>query len=159
MASIKTGTGASLAIGTTLAVPNGDQATYETDSYTPVGNVEHLGEFGDERNKVTFVSLADGRVNKARGAADAGDMEVVWAHTTAEGGQLAMAAAFAAASQATDEFNFRVLFNDQISTNPTKRYFRGRIGSLRVDQVTNDGVILVKAMIWITTTVLEVAAA
>jgi hypothetical protein len=157
--AIKTGTGASIAIGTTLAVPNGDQATYETDTYTPVGNVQSLGAFGDERNKVTFVSLADGRVNKARGAADAGDMEIVWAHTTGEGGQAAMVAAFQAVSQALDEFNFRVLFNDQISTNPTKRYFRARVGSLRVDSVTNDGVILVKAVLWITTAVLEVSAA
>ncbi len=156
---IKTGTGSTLAIGTTLAVPNGDQVTYETDTYTPVGNIESLGEFGDERSKVTFVGLADGRVNKARGAADAGDMEVMLAHTTGDGGQAALSAAFAAVSQAMDEFNFRVLFNDQISVNPTKWYFRARLGSRRVAGVTNDGVVLVKLVLWITTPVLEVAAA
>lgn len=159
MALIKTGTGATVAIGTVLAAPNGTQAEYEADAYVTIGNVESASEFGDERNKVTFAPLEVARVLKARGTADAGDMDVMFAHTTGDAGQVALAAAFAATSQATDEFNFRVQYNDQIATSPTKNYFRARVGALRVQGVTNDGVIMVKATLWINTAKLEVDAA
>jgi 2C-methyl-D-erythritol 2,4-cyclodiphosphate synthase len=159
MATIKTGSGALVKIGTVLATPNGTQAEYEADTYVTIGNVESASEFGDERNKVTFAGLADSRVQKARGTADAGDMDVLYAHTTGDAGQVALAAAFAATSQATDEFNFLVQFNDQIATSPTKEYFRARVGSLRVQGVSNDGVIMVKATLWINTPKLEVDAA
>jgi len=156
--AIKTGTGGSISIGTVLAVPNGTQAQYEADTYTTVGNSQSISEFGDERALVQFAALSDGRMQKARGTADAGDCTIVYAHTTGDSGQNALRAAFAAASQATDEFNFRVQFNDQITTSPTKYYFRARVSTLRVQEITNDGVILVRAVLAINTTTLEVAA-
>lgn len=157
--AIKTATGSTLAIGTTLATPNGTQAEYEADSYTTVGSVESISEFGDQRSSVTFASLGDGRMQKARGIADAGDIEVVYAHSTGEAGQAAMKAAFAATSQSTDEFNFRVQLNDQISTSPTRYYFRARVLSDRQLELTNDGVVRKKAMLAINTAVREVDAA
>ncbi len=159
MSNIKTGTGCTLAIGTTLAAPNGTQAEYEADSYTTVGQVETIGEFGDQRAIVSFIDLASGRTQKARGAADAGDSVITYAHQTAEGGQDAIKAAYEATSQATDEFNFRVMLNDQISVNPTKFYFRARVTQRRVQEIKNDGVIMVQAQLAITTAILEVAAA
>jgi hypothetical protein len=156
---IKTGTGATIAIGTTLAAPNGTKTEYEADSYTAIGEVSEIPEFGDERESVTFVSLADGRRRKARGVADAGETEIIYAHTTGDAGQSALAAAFAATSQATDEFNFRIQFADQISTNPTTLYFRARVMSApRYKGLTNDGVVLNGARLAINTPILEVAA-
>jgi hypothetical protein len=156
--AIKTGTGCTLAIGTTLAVPNGTQAQYEADTYTNVGEIEEIGEFGDERSVVEFAALGDGRMQKARGVANAGDATVTYAHKTADAGQDAVKTAFEATSQSADEFNFRVLLNDQISTNPTKFYWRARITGRRVLAITNDGVVKVRATLAINTTVLEVAA-
>jgi hypothetical protein len=157
--AIKTGTGASIAIGTVLAVPNGTQGEYEADSYTSLGEVESIGEFGDQRSSVQFTSLSDGRVQKARGVKDAGDAVVVFAHKTGDSGHAALKSADEATTQATDEFNFRVQLNDQIATNPTKFYFRARVLGRRVLEITNDGVVRVQATLAINTAVLEVSAA
>jgi len=157
--TIKTGTGATFAIGTTLAAPNGTQSEYEADSYTTVGQVESIGEFGDQRNPVQFTALSDTRVQKARGVADAGDSVIVYAHNTGDSGHALIAAAYSATSQATDEFNFRIQLNDQISTNPTKFYFRARVLANKMLEVTNDNVVRRQTMVAINTAVLEVAAA
>jgi hypothetical protein len=157
--AIKTGTGASLAIGTVLAAPNGTQAEYEADAYTTVGNVESIGEFGDQRNAVEFTSLADTRKQKARGVADAGDSVITYAHTSGDTGHTLLAAAYAATSQATDEFNFRIQLADTIATSPTKFYFRARVLANKMLELTNDGVVRRQTMLAINTAVLEVAAA
>lgn len=157
--SFKTGTGSTFAIGTTLAAANGTQAEYEADSYTTVSEIESVGEFGDAREIVTFASLGDGRRQKARGIADAGDVPVVYADKTGDAGQLAIEAAFAVTSQAADEFNFRVQLNDSLGSNPTTYYFRARITELRVQGLSNDNAVLIRAMVAINTAVLKVAAA
>lgn len=157
--AIKTGTGCSIAIGTTLSTSGGTQSEYEADTYVTLGNVESIGQFGDLRESVQFASLADGRRQKARGIADAGDSVVTYAHTSGDAGHTALKAAFAATSQATDEFNFRVQFNDQISTSPTKFYFRARVMGVPVQEVRNDGVVMVQTTLAINTAVLEVDAA
>lgn len=156
--AIKTGTGSTIAIGTVLATTNGTQAEYEADTYTTIGKVESIGPFGDERAIVQFTSLADSRVQKARGSANAGDQTIVFAHETSDAGQVALKAAFDATSQSTDEFNFRVQFNDAITTTPTKRYYRARVSTLRVREITPDGVVMVEGTLIINTAVLEVAA-
>jgi hypothetical protein len=157
--AIKTGTGCSIAIGTVLATPNGTQAEYEADTYTSLGEVETIGEFGDVRTSVQFTSLADGRVQKARGVKDAGDSVIVFAHKTGDSGHAALKSADEATSQATDEFNFRVQLADTISTSPTKFYFRARVLGRRVLEITNDGVVRVQATLAINTAITEVAAA
>jgi len=154
--AFKTGTGSDIAIGTTASATT--QAEFEADSYTLIGDIETIGAFGDERSNVPFASLADGRRQKARGIADAGDQPIVYAHKTGDSGQAALLAAYSATSQATDEFNFRVRFNDAVTTNKTTRYYRARVLSQRVREITNDGVILVEAMLAINSAIIEVAA-
>lgn len=156
--TFKTGTGSTIAIGTTLATTGGTQAEYEADTYTNIGNTDSIGAFGDERAIVRFISLADGRTQKARGAADAGDQTNSYAHLTGDAGQAALVAAFAVASQAADEFNFRVQFNDAVTVNKTTRYYRAKVSTMRVREITNDGAIIVEYVLAISTAVLEVAA-
>lgn len=156
--TIKTGTGCTLAIGTVLAAPNGLQAEYEADSYTNVGTIEELGEFGDQRSSVTFAPLDVGRMLKARGIADAGDMTVIYAHSTADSGQDAIKTAYEAVSQSLDEFNFRIQLNDSLGSNPTTFYFRAKIMTRRVQSISNDAVVKVQAVLGINSGVLEVAA-
>lgn len=160
MSNVKTGTGAKLAIGTVLATPNGTKAEYEADSYINIGDLAEVPEFGDERAAVKFTALSDGRTRTARGVADAGEMEITYAHLTGDAGQDALKAAFAATSQNADEFNFRLQFADQISTSPTTLYFRARVLSApRYKGLTPDGVVLIGAKLAVNTTVLEVPAA
>lgn len=156
---IKTGTGATVAIGTVLATPNGTAAEYAADSYVAIGELAEVPEFGDQRATVQFVSLSDGRVRKGRGAADAGETEITYMHSTGDAGQDALKAAFAATSHSTDEFNFRVQFADTITTTPTTLYFRAKVMSApRYKGLTNDGVIINGAMLAINTAILEVDA-
>ena len=157
--SFKTGSGCSIAIGTVLATTNGTQTEYEADSYVSVSEEATIGPFGDVRQSVEFISLENSRVQKARGSANAGDQEITFAHKTGDAGQAAMKAAFAVTSQTADEFNFRVQFNDQISTNPTKFYFRARVMSYQVQEISPNTPLLVKAMLGINTAILEVSAA
>lgn len=160
--AIQTGSGVTLAIGTTAAIDfdSGTQGDFEADAYEVVGEVSEVGEFGDERTVVEFISLADGRVRKARGSANAGDAVVTYAYDSNDQGQDDLKSAFEEASQAADEFNFRVQFNDAPeSGTPTTFYFRARITSLRVQSVTPDGVITRQATLAINSPILEVAAA
>jgi hypothetical protein len=155
--AIQTGSGVSLAIGTTAAASSLGQ--YEADTYTTVGEVSEIGEFGDERAVVEFMSLADSRVRKARGSANAGDCQVTYAYDSTNSGQDALRTAFLVTSQSADEYNFRIMFNDQISTNPTTWYFRAKITARRVQSVSNDNIVTVVATLAINTAMTEKEAA
>lgn len=154
--TIKTGQGSSFAIGTTAAATV--LADFQADTYTAVGKVETVGEFGDEREIVRFLDLSSGRVEKARGSADAGDQTVVFADNTGDAGQLALEAAYDATSQATDEFNFRVRFNDSLGVNATTFYYRGRITTLKVQEITNNGTIMRRVVVAINSKPIKQAA-
>jgi hypothetical protein len=155
--AIQTGSGVSLSIGTTAAATT--LAQFQADSYTTVGEVAEIGEFGDERAIVSFMALADGRVRKARGSANAGDAVITFAYDSTNVGQDGLRNAFNAVSQSADEFNFRVLFNDQISVNPTTWYFRARISQRRVQNITNDNIITVQVTLAINSALVELEAA
>src|SRR5690606_17681320 len=153
--AIQSGTGCTIAIGTTQAATSAQE--FAMDDYTEVGEVSEIGEFGDQRNIVTFTSLADGRVRKARGTADAGDVPVTYAFDGGDEGQDALKTAFEELSQSADEFNFRVQLSDGLIT-PTTFYFRARVSSRRVQSITNDGIVTVQAMLAINSPVVEVSA-
>lgn len=157
---MKTGSGCKLYIGTTQAASN--QTEFESDTYTEVGEISEIGAFGDTRNVVTFATLADGRMQKARGVADAGNAVITYAHATGDQGQDALKAAYDVTSQAADEFNFKVELNDQITPstgNPTTIYFRAKVTGRQVQSITSDGVVTVQATLAINSAVLEVEAA
>ncbi len=126
--TISTGSGAKLAIGTTAAATT--LAEFEADTYVEVGEIEDLGEFGDESEEVTFTSLGDGRVRKLKGPRNAGTMAVVAGQDSSDAGQAAMIAAEAEVL----DFNFRVTLNDQltIAGTPSIHYFRGKVMSKRI---------------------------
>jgi hypothetical protein len=153
---LKTGTGCTIAIGTTAAATTAAQ--FAADSYTEVGEVEEIGEFGDQRNPVQFAALSDGRVRKARGTADAGDVPVIYAHKTADGGQDALKTAYDTVSQSLDEFNFRIQLNDSLGVSATTFYFRAKIMSRRVQSISNDGIVRAQSLLAINSPVVEVAA-
>ena len=154
-----TGADASIAIGTTAAASNVQQ--FEDDTYDVIEQTSEIGEFGDERNIVSFITLADGRTLKARGSADAGDMDITYAHKPGgDDGQDALLSAFNA-SQGADEFNFRVMLDDQITPstgNPTTYYFRGKVVSNRLQAISPDGTVTRLARVAINTAILTVDA-
>ena len=133
--TVNTAAGSKFYIGSTTVADTIPE--YEADSWEEVGEVEDLGEFGDEAGQATFTSLADRRVRKFKTSFDAGTIPVTCGSDPADDGQQTMVQAFASDL----DFNFKVELNDKItiSGTPTILYFRGKVMSKRrnVGQVDN----------------------
>lgn len=123
--AVNSANGSRFSIGTTLACAN--LADYQSDVFTAVGEVEDLGEFGDESAEIVFTSLADGRVRKFKGPRNAGTVNVTCGDDPNNVGQDAMVVAEAS----TLDYNFRVEFNDAptVSGTPSVHYFSGKVMS------------------------------
>jgi triacylglycerol esterase/lipase EstA (alpha/beta hydrolase family) len=133
-----------------------DVSDYEADSYTEVGEVEDLGEFGDTAEEVTFTALADRRTRKFKGSFNAGTMTIVCGSDPEDVGQDALLAAFTS----DFDYNFKVTLNDQITVGgtPSTLFFSGKVmsKSRNVGQVNN--VVRQTFMVGINTEILEVTA-
>lgn len=85
-------------IGTTLAVSAAAPATYDATGYaaltfTAVGGVSSVGEFGASFEQVTHIDLDDGETQKDYGAKNAGDPAVVYRIIPSDAGQAILATA------------------------------------------------------------------
>lgn len=158
--TINTAAGSKFFIGTTLAINESTPATaitaFEGDVYEEVGEVEDLGEFGDEATEVTFTAIGNRRVRKLKGSLNAGSATVTAGDDPADAGQADMLAAFG--SQL--DFNFKVVLNDQltISGEPTTMYYRGKVMSKRRNIGTVDNVVRRNFTVGINSPIYEVAA-
>lgn len=137
--------------------PAADLTEFQADTYTEVGSIEDLGEFGDAFNAVTFTSLGDGRVRKLKGTKDAGDMTLVVAFDAGDAGQTALVAA--ANDTSSDGYNCKVELNDMGTTNPTTFYFRAQVMGARITVGAADNVIRRNVTIAIDSAVLMQEAA
>ena len=158
--TISTGSGCSVAIGTTLAInTDQDEATviseFESDTYIEVGEVEDLGEFGDESPEVPFTSLADSRVRKLKGARDAGTLTVTSGADHGDEGQEAMIAAEAE----PHDYNFRVTLNDPdtLGGTPSVHYFRGKVMGKRLNVGNANNVLRRNFTVGVNTAIFEQA--
>ena len=104
-------------------------AAYDALSYTEVGEIENMGDFGDTFNPVTFTALANGRTRKFKGSVNGGTMSLVCGLDESDPGQDALRAALDETSSATWEYAFKIELNDSAGTNPTTYYFRGLVMS------------------------------
>lgn len=85
-------------IGTTLEVSAAAPATYDSTgyaalTYSPVGGVSSVGEFGASFEQVTHIDLDDGETQKDYGAKNAGDPSVVYRIIPSDAGQGILATA------------------------------------------------------------------
>lgn len=153
--TIQTSTNCRIHIGTTAEA---DTLTeYEADTYVEVGEVEDLGEFGDESSIVTFAALNDGRMRKLKGIKDAGDMALVVAMDGDDEGQAALVAA--EKDSTSVGYNVKIELNDKGTTNATTFFFRAQVTSNRLAIGAADNVIRRNVTLAITSEILEKAAA
>ncbi|MFN3858111.1 MAG: hypothetical protein ACK4RV_10195 [Caulobacter sp.] len=106
-----------------------DVSAYAALSYTEVGGVETISEFGDQSGQITFTGLGDSRVRKLKGARDAGDVTVAAAFDARDAGQIAMRAA-----EATKfSYAIKVVYEDSPDANDTDSvdYFHAKVMSAR----------------------------
>lgn len=141
MGDISTASGTRVWIGTSVITTAADSLAefLAMSTWTEVGLIESIGEFGDESADVTFASIGDGRTRHAKGARDAGTMALVVAHDPTDAGQ----AAVELAEQTEFNYAFRVLVADSpgVTYSNTDIYFRGLVRSRRKNIGTNDNVI------------------
>jgi len=117
--SVNTSAGASIFIGPATAAEPANAAAYEGLTWTEIGEVESLGDFGDSSAVINFTSLKDARVRKLKGARDAGDLPLVVGYDAFDVGQLALIAA-----EATKfGYAFKVVLDDSKDANDTDSTF------------------------------------
>ena len=152
--TIVTAAEATLSIGTTAAAT--DASSFGSDTYVPVGEIEDLGEFGDEAEEVTFTSLSDARVRKLKGPRNAGTMQLVVGADISDTGQAAL---IAAEAQPLD-YNFKVQLNDKLTIGGTGTiyYFRGKVMSKRLQAGQANNVVRQRFNIGINTAIVVVSA-
>lgn len=123
-----------LSVGTALAVSTALPAAYSIAgfgalTYTDVGEVTGLGEFGGTATMVNHVPLKDGVIAKRKGSRDYGGLSIQMGKDVADAGQLILKAGFdGAASYAAHSF--------RITTPDQTLYFTGMVASFT--QVKND---------------------
>ena len=135
------------------------EAAYKADTYVEVGEIEDLGEFGDTFSSVTFTSLADGRVRKYKGTADAGDLTLTIGLDNGDLGQAKLKVAHKDRSKG--DYNIKVTLNDGDPTAtpvllPTTFYMRGKVMNNTVAAGSADNVIRRNVTVGINSDIIEV---
>lgn len=125
--------------------------------WVEVGEIESLGEFGDESNDVTFSAIGDARVRHLKGARDAGSMAVTVGRDPLDTGQQALVAA----EKTKYEYPIKILAADAPTEeySDTVYYFRGLINSRRENYGENDNVVRITFNIGVNSEIFEAIAA
>lgn len=157
--SVQSASGCKFYIGPSNSVAT-TEAAYDALSYTEVGEIENIGEFGDAIKQIDFTALADARVRKFKGSKDAGTITIDFGLDPDDTGQAALETARDETSAALEEYAFKVELNDSPGTNPTTYYFRGLVLEAgKVNIGTVDNIIRSRAMVAINSAIVEKAAA
>jgi hypothetical protein len=147
--------GAFTSAGTTISLTDSEPTTYDSTgfealTFTEVGEVSDLGEFGREYAEVTFNPLGDRRTVKRKGSYNDGNISMSVARVPSDAGQTLLQTAL----DSDDSYYFEVVLQDG-----TTLYFAAQVMSYTtnvggVDQITSASV-----TIGITNDIIEVAPA
>ena len=117
--AVNTSSGCQISIGTTAAVAS-------SDSYTAIGYVSNMGEFGRVYSLIKFDSLADRNTLKYKGQRDDGTMNVELGRDSSDAGQSAVQTAL----DSDQDYNFKVELNDSSDTTGATNtifYFKAKV--------------------------------
>ena len=135
---IQTTSGTKFFISTTAAASTVDTLVeYEALTWTEIMEVEDLGNIGDVSTEVTGAAIGDSRIRKAKGARNAGTMNVICFDTVPlDAGQVAVIAAEATYSN----YAFKIEFPPPVTGTAEIQYFRGLVMSNELRLGTNDNI-------------------
>ncbi len=155
MAAIFTATGTKLFVAPSAATEPANAAAYAGLTWTEVGFIENIGDYGDQSSAVDFAVLGDGRVRKAKGARHAGALTVTCAHIADDVGQ----AALVAAEATYNNYPFKVELPNKLTTGGTNelQYFIGLVMSKRLNVGANDNVVRRTFEVGVNSKITEVA--
>ena len=154
---IDTAAGSKLFIGPVAASTVDTTGEFAALSYTAVGEIESLGEFGDQAQAITFTSLGDRRVRKFKGSYDAGILNVTVALDPADAGQAALKTALASDA----DYAIKVMLSDGSAgspSQPTTFYFRAKVMSRSINVGSADNIVRASIGLGINSEIYEVAA-
>ena len=146
--------GAFTSAGTTIGISSTLPATYDASgygalSYSAVGEVTDLGEFGREYALVTHNPLGARRTVKRKGSYNDGQVAMTVARVPTDTGQ----ADIITALDSDDPVAFEIVLQDG-----TALYFAGVVMSYTTNVGSVDQITSASVMIEITTDIVEVAA-
>ncbi len=116
-------------ISTSVLAEPADAAAYAALTWTEIGSIETIGEFGDEANIATINIIGAGRINKNKGSRDAGTLALTVADIADDTGQAALIAA-----EATKfDYPFKIVTPNRLTTGGTDGidYFIALVASKR----------------------------
>jgi hypothetical protein len=99
-----------------------DAAGYGALSFTEIGFLDNIGEFGAERTLVTFSPIDDINVLKYKGSRNNGSMSLTGAYVPGDAGQILLIAA----ESADGDYSFCEELQDG-----TKAYFQAKVMSYK----------------------------
>ena len=152
--AIQTGAGKKLYIATVAGSVPASSAAYAALTWRECEQTEALGDLGDTSAEVTFTGLGDGRVQKLKGAKDAGNLDVTMAlndqilTASPSGGQELLLLA----SDDTSTNNYR--FKRTLSG--VTEYFSGKVGSFVISVSGANNVVMATSQIRVNSDVLRV---
>lgn len=151
--SITTASGSKVYIGPVPADTVDTITEFAALTYVEIGEVQNLGEFGDQSNDVTFTSLSDGRVRHLKGARDAGVLALVCGRDPLDLGQIALRAA----EKTKFAYAIKIVAADAQSEDYTDStfYLKALVQSARDNFGENDSVVTTTFNLGITSQVWE----
>ncbi|MDG4676180.1 iron ABC transporter substrate-binding protein [Shinella sp. 838] len=156
--AITTASESKVFICVTPALPATDTAAeYAALVWVEIGEVEDMGEFGDESSDVTFASVGDGRTRHLKGVRDAGTLALVCGRDPADLGQIALKAA----EKTKFSYPIKVQAADAISEDYTDSvyYFNAKVMSARDNYGSVDNVVRTNFSLGIDSAIIEVPSA
>ncbi|MFG1371488.1 iron ABC transporter substrate-binding protein [Xanthobacter oligotrophicus] len=156
--TVTTTSGTKIYIGPAVTAAAADTtAEFAALTYVEVGEVQNLGEFGDESSSVSFASIGDARTRKLKGARDAGTLALTVGRDPLDVGQIALKAA----EKTKFEYAIKVVAADAPSAGHTNSifYFRALVMSGRNNFGANDSVTTAVFNLGINSEVYEVPSA
>lgn len=155
--TVRTAAGSKLYIGPVADSSVDTQAEFEALAFVEVGEIESIGDFGDQAANTNFTALGDRRVRKIKTTFDAGTIALTLGRDPSDSGQAALVAALAQ----DDDYAIKVTLNDASQgspSSPTTFYFRGQIQSYTTQIGSADNVVKATTNIAINSAIIEVAA-
>ena len=135
MAGITTGVKTQVFVGPATHVVGSSNnnlalADYTSETWTAVGNIKEVGEFGDAAEVISYATITDGRKQKLRGISSAGKLTLTCANNSTDAGQTLLKAASALPLMCA----FKVILNDPLTPSTgvgSTYYFRALVMSGR----------------------------
>lgn len=144
-------------VGTTLAVstslPTAQTAmAYEALTYSTIGELSELPEFGPEQALVTFTPLATGVVEKRGGSVDYGEVTLSIGLSSLDAGQTALEGIVNGAVTADKRAAFKATL-----PNGADLYFIGAVRSFRTNVGNSDAIATASVVVSLTSPILKTA--